>query len=172
MLRTSAVANEDLAQVQELLQERADPNAEAPDGIMTPLITAARCASPEITVLLVRAGARVNQTSYHTDGSEGLITGTTALTFAAGRGNLSIVQTLLRAGANPNAEETFTDIATNHSELIGAPLLAGPPLPVLEALLHAGAKLDFPASSGETPDGGGRKWQFRCMLCAPRAWRR
>ncbi len=151
MLLLMAVANNNSRQVRELLRQGADPNLDAEDSLMTPLITAASCASPEITDLLIQAGAKVNQGSYYEYGGDEETTNSAPIRWAAERGNLEIVQSLLRAGANPNAQEIDSTLNSNVTYRDITPLLGDPVLPVLAALLKAGADPNLDTSNGLTP---------------------
>jgi ankyrin repeat protein len=151
MLLMKAVANNNSGQVRQLLRQGADPNLDAQDSIMTPLITAASCASPDITTMLIQAGAKVNQGSYYEFGGDEETTNSTPIRWAAERGNLEIVQALLHAGANPNAQEIDFTLNSNVTYRDITPLLGDPVLPVLAALLKAGADPNLDTSDRFTP---------------------
>ncbi|XP_066220248.1 ankyrin repeat, SAM and basic leucine zipper domain-containing protein 1 [Saccopteryx leptura] len=76
--------------VELLLSRNADPNV-ACRRLMTPLMYAARDGYPQVAVLLVAHGARVNTQDEN---------GYTALTWAARQGHKNVVLKLLELGAN------------------------------------------------------------------------
>ncbi|OMO96291.1 Tetratricopeptide TPR-1 [Corchorus olitorius] len=78
--------------VKVLLEHQANPNAETEDNI-TPLLSAVAAGSLACLDLLVQAGAKVNITAG----------GATPLHIAADIGNPELINSLLKAGADPNA---------------------------------------------------------------------
>jgi hypothetical protein len=149
MLLQKAVANTNARQVRELLRMGVYLNLDAQDSMMTPLITAIACASPEITLMLLHAGADANQASWFEQSAYGSITNYTPL--MAAEGELKIVQALLKAGANPNAQELYVDAATNKIQSYGTVLLDDPAPPIIAALLKAGADPNLADYGGQTP---------------------
>jgi ankyrin repeat protein len=87
--------------------------------------------------------------------------GTTALHYAAGRGQLSVVHLLLQKGADVNATETngstpLHNAASNLLWRVGEGVVGNPPAyqgkdQLIEALLAAGADINAKTTSGETP---------------------
>src|SRR5262245_1113067 len=113
-----AVRKGDAVAVSALLKERVDVNARAGDGA-TALHWAAYRNNPELTELLLRAGASVNATND---------LGVTPLWVAAPKNSTAVVmERLLNAGANPNivppTGETPLMIASRTGNLDGAKLL-------------------------------------------------
>jgi ankyrin repeat protein len=91
-----AVRNRDAVRAQTLLAERADPNVRQPDGA-TALHWAAQWDDVATVDLLIRAGAEINATNDY---------GVTPLAVACQNGSstsATVVEKLLKAGANPNA---------------------------------------------------------------------
>lgn len=93
MSLATAIIEENLRAVEELLKQRADPN-EMDDYGFTPLIEAAIVDNLQITQLLLRYGATVNAQDA---------TGSTALHWAAENNNRELARLLLSHQANPNA---------------------------------------------------------------------
>ena len=92
-----AVKNRDAARAQALLTERVDPNVRQPDGA-TALHWAAHWDDVATVELLLHAGAEVDTANDY---------GVTPLAVACRNGSTAsakIVETLLQAGANPDAE--------------------------------------------------------------------
>ena len=92
-----AVKNRDAARAQALLTERVDPNVRQPDGA-TALHWAAHWDDLATVELLIHAGAEVDTANDY---------GVTPLAVACQNGSTAsakIVETLLQAGANPDAE--------------------------------------------------------------------
>ncbi len=120
---------------------------------MTPVITAARCASAEVMRTLLRAGGDVNaRVEYGTDGGA-TFKNSTALRWAAERGDLQIVEILLKAGADPNIQEVVCgkyDCSLNNRPGDSA-VLVNPVFPVLSELLAAGARPNVANWAGRTP---------------------
>jgi hypothetical protein len=84
MLLQEAVANNNAQQVRELLRMGVYLNLDAQDSMMTPLITAIASASPEISFMLLHAGADANQASWFEQSAYGSITNYTPLMAAEG----------------------------------------------------------------------------------------
>src|SRR5262245_51303003 len=82
--------------VRQLLSQRVDVNAPQPDGT-TALHWAVRLDDLETAQLLIGAGARVSAANRE---------GVTPLQLAALNGNAAMLDTLIKAGANPNAPLT------------------------------------------------------------------
>lgn len=80
--------------VKVLLDYHANPNAENEDNI-TPLLSSVAAGSLACTDLLIQAGAKVNITAG----------GTTPLHIAADHGSPELINSLLKAGADPNATD-------------------------------------------------------------------
>ncbi|XP_039045466.1 ankyrin-1-like [Hibiscus syriacus] len=78
--------------VKVLLEHNANPNAETEDNV-TPLLSAVAAGSLASLDLLIQAGAKVNITAG----------GATPLHIAADHGNPELINSLLKAGADPNA---------------------------------------------------------------------
>jgi uncharacterized protein len=87
-----AIKNDDKQAIRALLQDRAEVQAQEPDGT-TPLHWAAYVNDAETTEALVRAGADVKATNKF---------GETPLTLAAINGNGRLIEALLKAGADAN----------------------------------------------------------------------
>lgn len=106
VLLLAAVASDRTGDVAALLKQGADPNADARlDDLMTPLVTAARCASAATVHALLRAGADVNaRIEFGMDGSA-TYRNSTALRWASERGDLRIAEILIAANADPNIQE-------------------------------------------------------------------
>jgi uncharacterized protein len=100
----------------------------------SPLVEAAKAGNTAAAVALLAGGADVNAPEPD---------GTTALHWAAHRGDVDLVRRLIRAGANVNAKNDYG--ATPMSE---AAVVADPAL--LEALLAAGADVESPNADGQT----------------------
>jgi hypothetical protein len=97
----------DLAQVNTLLSEGADPNAEVYlDAYATPLAWAARCNHPAVVRRLLHAGARVNYRFGWGD-SQAINEGSTALIWASEAGLADMVRLLLSRGARADYRESF-----------------------------------------------------------------
>ncbi|KAK8576161.1 hypothetical protein V6N13_090638 [Hibiscus sabdariffa] len=77
--------------VKVLLEHNANPNAETEDNV-TPLLSAVAAGSLSCLDLLIQAGAKVNITAG----------GATPLHIAADHGNPELINSLLKAGADPN----------------------------------------------------------------------
>jgi ankyrin repeat protein len=90
-----AVHHDDVAQVQKLLKEGANPNATNDYGA-TPLSEAAVTGNPAVLSALIKAGAEVNGVNP---------AGQTALMVLARTSNVAAVRVLLKAGARINATE-------------------------------------------------------------------
>jgi len=110
---TYAIYHSPLAMIAALLDAGADPNWPADDGF-PPLIAALSCAQaapgspprtdvPQIIELLLERGADVRQRG---------INDYTALHWAAGQGDLELVDLLLAHGADPNAITRIDDMET------------------------------------------------------------
>ncbi|TYJ02018.1 hypothetical protein E1A91_A13G196300v1 [Gossypium mustelinum] len=80
--------------VKVLLDYHANPNAENEDNI-TPLLSSVAAGSLACTDLLIQAGAKVNITAG----------GATPLHIAADHGSPELINSLLKAGADPNATD-------------------------------------------------------------------
>jgi ankyrin repeat protein len=108
-----AIIEGDLGAVRELIEAGSDPNAKAPSGGSSPLITAATFGRTEAARALIDAGADVDQ--RNNDGSTALIT-------AAFMCRTEIVEALLAAGADKsisnNAGSTALDVVTVPFEAI------------------------------------------------------
>lgn len=150
MLLQKAAANNNALQVRELLRQGVYLNLDAQDSMMTPLITAISCASPEIVFMLLRAGANVNLASEAADGSDGEDTNITPLMAAAAQGDLKIVQALLNEGADPNVQSNYINVITNKTQSTGSVLLGDPAPPIIAALLKAGADPNLTDGDGWT----------------------
>jgi ankyrin repeat protein len=84
-----------------LLKSGADPKRTHPEG-ETPLMAASRAGSVPAVRLLLDRGADVNATDAFQH--------QTALMWASAEGHLEVVDTLLKAGANPNIQAHITSI--------------------------------------------------------------
>jgi ankyrin repeat protein len=100
----------------------------------SPLIAAVKTGDTAAAVALLAGGADVNTPEPD---------GTTALHWAAHRGDVDLVRRLIGAGANVNAKNDYG--ATPMSE---AAVVADPAL--IEALLAAGADVESPNADGQT----------------------
>ncbi len=124
----------DLASLQRLLDEGADPNA-WPDS-SSPLMFAAGSGQPAAVALLLAHGAAVDHRDHN---------GERALLWAARDGNAAVVALLLRAGAAPDSDaDPYGD----------SPLLQAARYGRLEAarlLLAAGAEVERQSIAGWTP---------------------
>lgn len=89
-----ATQKEDVAVIKQLLNAKADVNAQAGNG-WTPLKAASYTGNEELVKLFLKSGADVNIAD---------VTNYTPLMNAAGRNHESIVRLLLRAGADPNIQ--------------------------------------------------------------------
>lgn len=87
-----AARDGDVARLESLLHEGADPNVHAGVNDWTPLMHAVYKNQPASVRTLLANGARVNETNGE---------GTTALIMAAGYGYSGTVEDLLKAGADP-----------------------------------------------------------------------
>ena len=94
-----AVKRGDKPAVQSLLKEHADVNAPQGDGA-TALHWAAYLTDPEMTALLLSAGANVMARNE---------LGVTPLALAAQQGGAEVIDLLLKAGAKPNDPANFVD---------------------------------------------------------------
>ncbi|HTW64370.1 MAG TPA: ankyrin repeat domain-containing protein [Bryobacteraceae bacterium] len=91
-----AAQNRDIPALQELLRQHANVNAAQPDGT-TALHWAAHWNDPEMTGILLKAGADAKAVNHY---------GASPLSEAATVGNATIIEQLLKAGANPNTRTT------------------------------------------------------------------
>lgn len=162
-----AIETQHVTIVQALLDAKANPNAQTPDG-ETCLNMAVESRKPEIVRAIVKAGADVSYVDKNGDSpaltaaqdgmSESLeiikILGEakanmnasnaayTPLIYAVQQGNKELVSALIAAGANPNAKtkdgNTPVHTALDNKE-------------ILETLLQAKADPDIEDSSGEAP---------------------
>lgn len=114
-----------------LLQAGADINTQGP-GFRTALFRSAWIGDLETLNCLVAAGADINICDD--------VDSMTALGAATQRGHLRIVQTLLQAGADTNAQD--------HSSLVEAVQRGN--IEILKCLLDAGADVNQPARDGIT----------------------
>ena len=135
---TSSVAdaamNGNRAGVRALLQRRADVNAPQVDGT-TALHWAVRQDDLETADLLIRAGAKVS-----TPNREGV----TPLQLAAINGNATMIQHLLKAGADPNASLTqYGDTALMMAARTGKP-------EAVSVLIESGANVNAKEKWGGT----------------------
>lgn len=89
-----ATQKEDVAVIKQLLNAKADVNAQAGNG-WTPLKAASYTGNEELVKLFLKSGADVNIAD---------VTNYTPLMNAAGRNHESIVKLLLKAGADPNVQ--------------------------------------------------------------------
>ena len=96
-----AVARRDTAWVNFLTQRGADANLADREG-MTPLIIAAQIGFADGVPGLIAAGARINQANSR---------GETPLHFAVQRRDIAMVRTLIRAGANPDAQDNVAGMS-------------------------------------------------------------
>jgi hypothetical protein len=100
-------ARGDLAHVNRLLAEGADPDVEVKlDADATPLAWAARCNHPALVRRLLRAGAQVNHRFAWGD-TQSIHEGSTALIWASDAGLVDMVRLLLRSGARVDFRERF-----------------------------------------------------------------
>jgi ankyrin repeat protein len=166
-----AMKRGDKQAVQSLLKKKADVNAALSDGA-TALHWAAYLNDAETSALLIGAGAHVNVKNNY---------GVTPLALAAEQGNATILQQLMKAGADPNdpinfinAGETPLHHAARAGRVDAVNLLAwaGARInareswngqsalmwaaaeghaPVVQALLDAGADLYARSNGGTTP---------------------
>ena len=88
-----AAMNRNAAAVRTLIQQKADVNAQQPDGT-TALHWAARWDDLQMASTLIQAGANVQLPNR---------TGATPMFLAAVNGSAAMIETLLNAGADPNA---------------------------------------------------------------------
>jgi ankyrin repeat protein len=129
-----AVMKRDAVAVRALLQKKADVNAPQNDGT-TALMWAVRLDDLETADLLIRGGAKV--AAANRDGA-------TALELAAMNGSASMLQKLIKAGADPNAPLAKTgDTALMMAARTGNPA-------ALSALLESGANVNARESWGGT----------------------
>ncbi|XP_078435400.1 ankyrin repeat family protein [Wolffia australiana] len=98
-----AAGHDQVEAVKVLLNHQANPNARTDDDI-TPLLSAVAAGSVSCLKLLIESGAEVNI----------MAGGATPLHIAADIGNSDLISILVKAGANPNAEdeEGFKPIQT------------------------------------------------------------
>lgn len=124
----------DLATLQRLLDEGADPNA-WPEGY-SPLMFAAGNGHPEAVALLLAHGAVVDHRDHN---------GERALLWAAREGDAAVVALLLRAGAVPDSDaDPFGETPLLQAARYGR-------LEVARLLLAAGADVERQSNSGWTP---------------------
>jgi ankyrin repeat protein len=88
-----AVKKDDIPAALQALADGADPQVEAGKGMGNTLLHAASAGLGEMAAFLIAQGVEVHSTGMHGD---------SPLMRAAGRGDLSMVELLLRHGANPN----------------------------------------------------------------------
>jgi ankyrin repeat protein len=124
-----AAEKNDVSQVRSLLASGNNPNQAEGDSLQTGLQWAAINGNIQITAILVKAGARLNDrdklgnTALHYAAIHGQVEiakllldvgagideqnhdGTTPLMFAAQKGEVEMVRTLLARGANPNKSD-------------------------------------------------------------------
>ena len=131
-----AVGNKDLATIQRLIKEGADPDAQASSIRVTPLHIAVipEVAEPEIIACLLDAKADPDIK----DNSD-----CTPLFYAIGLGGLSAIRLLLKAGANPNAQDIKGRTAL-HYELKEEHI----DLEIVKVLLDNGADPDIREKNG------------------------
>jgi len=133
-----ACRNGNTAMVEAFLAAGADPNLAGPGG-ETPLHTAARTGIPGPVKALLKAGAKPNTEPDRP-------THQTALMWAASEGNTEVVELLLAAGADLNAQ-----LASGFNAWLFA-VRAGR-TETVRALLKAGADLNYATPPGPKPKG-------------------
>ena len=131
----SAIRNNDVTAIQNLVSSGADVNAEDDQGLTVLMCAVATSHNLDITRMLLEAGANVNA---RTEG------GVSALVYAVFIGNTEAVRMLLEAGANVNIRDS-----------LGRPFLNSV-VQVLDnsdvicLLLNAGADIDAQDTIGTT----------------------
>ncbi len=163
-----ATRREDAAAVRALLQQKLDVSAPQPDGA-TALLWAANRNNLEIAGLLVAAGAKVDAANDY---------GATPLLLAAENGSAAMIELLLKAGASPNLPSAAGDtplmsaarsgslgavraLLDKHADVNAAEPVDGQTallwalseqhLPVVQALVAAGANVQQASKAGFTP---------------------
>lgn len=163
-----AAKRKDIDSVRSLLQQRADVNSAAPDGV-TALAWAAHSDDLEMAALLIRAGARADAANRYgvtplllacangnaamielllkakADANTALPEGETALMTAARTGKVDAVKLLLAHGADVNAKEKWR----GQTALMWA--AAEGHVAAVEALIETGADIHARSSGGFTP---------------------
>ena len=120
-----AVKRGDKQAVLSLLKQQVDVNAAQSDGA-TALHWAAYLEDPEVTALLIRAGAKVSTPNNY---------GVTPLVLASENGNVAVVEQLLKAGADPNGA-----VRNNETPLMLAARAGS--VGAVNALIEAGADVN------------------------------
>jgi ankyrin repeat protein len=128
-----AAERDDIAAMQRLIAEGADPNSLVDDW--TPLQWAAYNGHPAAIAALLAAGARV-------DGADSI--GYKPLMYAADMGHAVAIDALLAAGADVNHASSDGDTALHLASLKG-------PLDGARVLVEAGARTDVRNHDGEHP---------------------
>jgi ankyrin repeat protein len=108
-------------------------------GVLTNLDLAVLHNNIEIVQALIQAGVDVNEQYFAKDAGR---TGFIALMHAANHGYAKMVQTLIAAGANVNAKDSFGATALMEAALYGH-------LEVVELLLQAGADTKAQTNAGD-----------------------
>jgi len=151
----AAIARGETLEITKLVSQGADVNSDSSlDDYLTPLITAVRCSSSRIVNELIDFGAKVNAVATYSPNENVVVHDTVALIWASERGDLAIVNQLLAAGANPNAQERLANVEVSRSDTVrpgSTPLLTNPPAVVMAELLSHGANPNTLNSLGESP---------------------
>jgi ankyrin repeat protein len=105
-----AVARRDLLWVRFLLQQKANPNIRANNGV-TPLVLASQLGFVDACEALINAGAQVDIPNG---------TGETPLVAAVHKRDVPIMRVLLKAGADPDRADNSGRTARDYAKLDGA----------------------------------------------------
>lgn len=127
-----AIFSNDLALLEQLLDQGADPNALIDHHAtgLSPLIEAAHCGTPEIITALLDRGANIHQTIGVVEDSP--------LSAACTKARIDVVKLLLARGADPNLRQKGSSALT-------AAMIDKQPsrTRIVKLLLAAGADPDF-----------------------------
>jgi ankyrin repeat protein len=129
-----AASNGHSSEIERLIREGADINAETDEGA-TPLIFAVTNNKLEAVITLL---------NYNSDANKITSTYETPLLIAVKNNNFEITEALIRAGAQVDSPDIFGATPLNHASVSGY-------RDIVDLLLYYGASVDIKAVDGTTP---------------------